>query len=353
MNSNPQNKKKYSLLSDFLVNKKFRIWRHILLILAIAIIVMNGTFGTFGGSYAILGYKIYWIMLASLCLDLIVIYFNLYILVPKLLLKSKYLQYIVALFILVSIFLLINFSCEYYISKYEKIVFGASSAFYSETNLIVEILNSFVIYTILIVSISMTVLFRSWRINVQRIDQLETEDLRSQLENMKEKVSPSFLSRILKKSASLAIPAPQEASTMLVTLSKILRYQLYDCSRDKVLLSSEIIFLTNYLNLEKIYFVNFDFAISKNGDMTHVFIPPLLFLPFIQKSIMQVQEQNLQLFLKLDFEVGNDHLQFVCANNGIDKINYSDVSHRLELLYHNQYSIEVKNERELIIQIKI
>jgi len=185
------------------------------------------------------------------------------------------------------------------------------------------------------------------------VNQLETEDLRSQLENMKEKVSPSFLSRILKKSSLLALSSPQKASAMLVKLSKILRYQLYDCNRDKVLLSSEIVFLTNYLDLEKVCFDNLNFIISKNGDITHVFIPPLLFLPFIQKSILQIQEQNHQLFLRLHFQVENNHLQFVCANNSIHKINYSDITHRLELLYHNQYSINIKDDRELIIQIKI
>lgn len=347
------NKGKYSFLSDFLIKKRFRIWRHVLLILAIAIIAMNSTFGTFGESYSILGNKIYWLVLFSLILDLTVIYFNLYILVPKLLLKSKYLQYIVALSILITIFIVINLGFEYYIFKHENIVFRSSSAFYSDINLIAESLNSFVIYGIWIVGVSMSVLFKSWLMNMQRVNQLETEDLRSQLESMKEKVSPSFLSRILKKSASLAISAPQEASIMLLKLSKILRYQLYDCSRDKVLLSSEIIFLTNYLNLEKNYFGNFDFVINKSGDMAHVFIPPLLFLPFIQKSIMPIQEQNNQLVLQLHFLVENNQLQFTCISNRVENINYSDISHRLELLYHNKYSIKVKKERELAIQINI
>lgn len=347
------NKEKQNPLYHFLISPRFRIWRHVLLILCITVIAVNGALGTFGENLSVLENKIYWIILFSLLLDLIVIYFNLYFLVPRLLLKSKYLQYIAALSILVFIYIFINFSSEYYIFKHENISFGDSSTFYSKTNLMYESIYSFVIYAILIVSISTTILFKSWLINAQRVSQLESEDLRSQLENMKEKVSPSFLSRILKKSASLAVSAPQEASAMLVKLSKILRYQLYDCSRDKVLLSSEIVFLTNYLNLEKNYFGNFDFVIKKTGDMTHIFIPPLLFLPFIQKSIMQIQEHNNQSVLNFHFLVEKDQLQFICINNGVHNINYLDISHRLELLYHNQYSIEVKEERELTIQIKI
>ena len=340
------------LIYDFLLGMRFRIWRHILLILVIAFVATSGVLSVFGESYPILGSKIYCILLLSLVLDLVIIYFNLYILVPRLLLKGKYLQYILVLFVSVFIFLLINMGGEYCIFKHENIIFEESSPFYSKVNLIIEFLTSFVTYTILIVSISMTRLFENWLINVQRVSQLEVKDLRSQLEDMKEKVSPSFLSRILKRTASLAVSEPQESSDMLLKLSKILRYQLYDCSRDKVLLSSEIIFLTNYLNLEKAYFNNFDFEIDKNGDISHVFIPALLFLPFIQESILHIQKQNKKPILKLYFGAENGELEFT-LDNGTVYTNYSDTSHRLELLYPNQYSFKVKEGEKLSIQIKI
>ena len=345
-------KKEHNLLSNLLISKRFRIWRHILLILIITLVATNGVLSVFGENYSILGGKIYWIILLSLILDLVIIYFNLYVLVPRLLLKGKYLQYIIVLFASVFTFILINMGGEYYIFTHKHILFGEFSPFYSKVNLITEFFTSFVIYMILIVSISMTRLFENWLINVHRVSQLELTDLRSQLEDMKEKVSPSFLSRILKRTAFLAVSEPQESSDMLLKLSKILRYQLYDCSRDKVLLNSEIVFLANYLNLEKSYFKNFDFEISKNGDLAHFFIPPLLFLPFIQESILHIQEQNEKLILKLYFGVEDKQLQFI-LDNGTGKINYSDTSHRLELLYHDQYSINIKEDRELIIQIKI
>lgn len=342
-----------SFIYNFLAKKEFRVWRHILLIIVIAIIAVNAVFISFEEYFSILQYKIYWIILLSLVLDLMIIYFNLYFLVPNLLLKNKYLQYIIGLFILVSIYQYVSLGCQYYILKHENIPFEESSIFYSKSNLIKEFIFSFFIYTILIISVSVTVLFKSLLINAEHVNKLETEDLRSQLENMKEKVSPSFLSRILKKSSTLAIATPKEASSMLVKLSKILRYQLYDCNRDKVLLSSEIMFLANYLNLEKAYYRNFDFSIEKSEDLTHLFIPPLLFLPFIQRYIAQMLYHSNQLFIKLYFSVEDDKLKFCCINNQGYNINYSDVNHRLELLYNNQYSINIKEDKELTIIIKI
>lgn len=344
---------KQYFLYDFLIRKKFRIWRHILLVLIIGTIVIKGVLSSLGENSLLMGNKIYLIMLFSFILDLTVIYFNLYILVPRILLKNRYVQYIVALIILILIFLLINFSSEYYIFKYENNPFGESSAFYPTNNLIAEIINSFTSYITLIVSISTTILFKSWLANVQRISQLETNDLHTQLESMKEKVSPSFLSRMLKKSASLALSEPQESSYILLILSKILRYQLYDCNREKVLLGSEIVFLTNYLNLEKIYFENLDFVIDKKGDMSHIFVYPLLFLPIIQNLIVQIQDPKKQFIVEIYFAAENSQLQFVCRSNGIDKINYSDISHRFKLLYSNQYSLEMRGGNELSIQFEI
>lgn len=344
---------KQYFLYDFLIRKKFRLWRHILLALIIATIAINGVLSSLEESLLLKGNKIYLIMLFSFISNLTVIYFNLYILVPRILLKSKYVQYVVALLILVLIFVLINFSSEYYIFKHENIPFDESSTFNPKGNLIVEIINSFTLYITLIVSISITILFKSWLINVQRISHLETNDLRTQLESMKEKVSPSFLSRMLKKSASLALSEPQESSSILLILSKILRYQLYDCNREKVLLSSEIVFLTNYLNLEKNYFENLDFVIDKKGDTSHVFVYPLLFLPIIQNLITKAQESKEQIVVKIYFYAENSQLQFACRSIGIDRINYSSISHRLELLYPNQYSLEVRDREELNIQFKI
>lgn len=344
---------KQYFLYNFLIRKRFRIWRHILLTLIIATIAINGVLSSLGESLLLMGNKVYLIMLFSFALDLIVIYFNLYILVPRILLKNRYVQYVVALVILVLIFVLINFSSEYYIFRHENISFGESSVFNPKKNLIAEIINSFTLYITLIVSISITILFKSWLMNVQRISQLETNDLRTQLESMKEKVSPSFLSRMLKKSSSLALSAPQESSSILLILSKILRYQLYDCNREKVLLSSEILFLTNYLNLEKIYFENLDFVINKKGDMSHIFVYPLLFLPIIQNLIIQIQSDNKQVVMQMYFFVEKNQLQFVCRSNGIDKINYSSISYRFELLYPNQYLLEMRSVDELSIQFKI
>ena len=95
----------------------------------------------------------------------------------------------------------------------------------------------------------MTLLLKEWMIENQRVSQMEKAHVLSEVEQLKEQVSPELLFKTLHHSGELTLTEPEKASKMLMKLSQLLRYQLYDCSRQKVLLSSEIAFLTNYLTL--------------------------------------------------------------------------------------------------------
>jgi len=201
----------------------------------------------------------------------------------------------------------------------------------------------------------MTVLFKSLLVNKQIFKSLESKKIQSELENFKEQISPSFLSKILRRASVLAVSAPDDASTMLMKLSKILRYQLYDCGREKVLLLSEIEFLTNYLDLEKDYYANFDFSINKNEGLNQIFVPPLLYLPFIQQAIKQMENRNEPLLmLNMHFERNSNQLIFNCISHGIvwDSSDYRNACYRLSHLYQDCFvSIDFGNN--LMIQINL
>lgn len=148
---------------------------------------------------------------------------------------------------------------------------------------------------------------------------LEVQNLRSEIEMTKKQISPSFLSRVLNSSASCAQLNPENASDILVKLSKILRYQLYDCNREKVLLKSEIEFLTNYLYLEKVCYTNLVFFIHKDekmeAEMEALFVSPLLFLPLVQSRLKNIRKEHQAFILSLKFiRIGSD-LLFMCYDD--------------------------------------
>ena len=89
----------------------------------------------------------------------------------------------------------------------------------------------------------MTVLLKEWMIENRRVSQMEKAHVLSEVEQLKEQVSPELLFKTLHHSGELTLTEPEKASKMLMKLSQLLRYQLYDCSRHKVLLSGEVAFL--------------------------------------------------------------------------------------------------------------
>lgn len=347
---------KYKFWYSILTHPKCRIWRHLLLVFIIAVIAINETVGLFGENTEIVGNFIWIPFVLTFVLDMVAVYFNLYFLVPRLLLRSKYIQYIGALCLSISIYILCDLAIEYCLYGLWNIPLSTSSAWFSKENFIDDFLSIFITCIIFMAGLSMTILFKSLLINKEVFNSMETKKGRSELDSLKEQVSPIFLSKILKRASILAETTPEESSAMLLKLSKILRYQLYDCGRDKVLLLSEIEFLTNYLGLEKDYYTNFDYKITKDDRLNQVFIPPLLFLPFIQHAIKYIEDSNVSSsMLHISFAENNNQLQFSCVGNDAvwRSFDYTNLSHRLTLLYDNHYSISATSDNDLTIQIEM
>ncbi|MFR7879247.1 MAG: hypothetical protein ACLU4J_24225, partial [Butyricimonas paravirosa] len=76
----------------------------------------------------------------------------------------------------------------------------------------------------------------------------------------------------------------------------MLRYQLYDSTREKVLLSADISFIRDYMNLEKILNDRFDFNITTDKDIDHVLVPPLLFIPVVEHALGYIRSHDTGKF---------------------------------------------------------
>ncbi|MCC8187466.1 MAG: histidine kinase [Bacteroides sp.] len=169
-------------------------------------------------------------------------------------------------------------------------------------------------------------------------------------------MSPTLLFDVLHGTALQAKEDPVLASDMLVKLSQLLRYQLYDCSREKVLLRSEIAFLINYLLLAQRCSATFTFDIQKKGDINSWMISPLLTMPFVQTAVGQLSDTDgsrpdpwavassgaepprLQIY----FVAGEHTLSFSCEIPVKTEMNSEEllrVRQRLDFLYPDLYTL--------------
>lgn len=337
---------KTTFLYRFLTNPKCRILRHVLLIFSVLVIIcFNQTYITYQPSLKALGSKLYLLAFITTVIYIVIVYFNLYVLVPKLLLKKKYLSYITILSALVLLLIIGMTVQEYAVYTVLDIPHIRSSYFNYVT--LLDCISNFTINMLCISGGSMIVLLKYWMENEQKVNQLQNEQIQSEVEQLKDQINPQFLFNILNRASELAKTDQRLASNMLLQLSHLLRYQLYDCSRDKVLLNSEINFLTNFLALEKLYFDRLDYSISTEGDVHRIFVSPLLFTPFVQNAINELQNQDKEPFINLHFKADGDTVIFTCNLNnreiGIEDSELSGIKQRLNLLYKSNYKLSISN----------
>ena len=131
---------------------------------------------------------------------------------------------------------------------------------------------------------------------------------------------------------------------MLMKLSQLLRYQLYDCSRQKVLLSSEIAFLTNYLTLEQGSSARLNYELTSEGEVNRMLVPPLLFIPFVQYVVKLLHERKLSVpvSLKINLKVEKGTVIFTCICPELDLSEgrgLERIRQRLNLLYGDHYEL--------------
>lgn len=230
---------KSTLLYRFLVSPELRWARYLVLIMVLATISFNQVFIIFLDYRDILGGWIYTFTFLYLLTYIGVIYLNLFWLFPKFLLKRRYLTYISLLSVAMMLALAIQMATEYvsyscWPEFYER-------ASYFSIPIVMDYISSFMLSTLCMIGGTMTVLLKEWMIDHQRVSQMEKVHVLSEVEQLKEQVSPELLFKTLHHSGELTLSEPEKASKMLMKLSQLLRYQLYDCSRQRYCLVVKLI----------------------------------------------------------------------------------------------------------------
>ncbi|MCD8260379.1 MAG: histidine kinase [Bacteroides sp.] len=346
-----------NLLVDFLISPHYRARRHLLMQIFLIICTLDVFMDplnpeihlTANRLYSCIGY---YIVLSS------AIYINLYVLTPCFLIREKLIPYLVALLALILIVIsLVVLSQLLFYNLSSETIEGLPVWF----NILASILN----LGRLRGGISTLVLLKSWIITNQRIDELQSNTLHSELRYLKNQINPHFLFNMLNNANVLIRKNPEEASRVLYKLEALLQYQISDSSKEEVPLYSEIRSLNDFLNLEKIRRDRFEYTLAKEGDIDKVHFPPLLFIPFVENAVKYSFDGEYPSQVTIRFSVWNNRLLFQCENTlpqtPVEKgkmggIGLSNIRRRLELLYPEKYKLETReteNKYRVILQINL
>lgn len=341
----------HNKLIHFLVDPKKKVYRHLLLIFCIVFLALNGSFMTYPGNPEIALIN----SIGSFVLYLVALYLNFYILIPRFLITNRLLIYVTCLIVIVSLLVFVEFTSENLLKTTFKIESGRYALFTGRWYLFVlDILASCFVYGICFAGFTMTFLLQYWFTSGQRITELEKVAVKTELKQLKDQIQPDFLFNMIQTAGLRARKIPQDTSYILMKLSKLLRYQLYDSRRSDVFLDTEIKSLEYYLDLEnkRRECVEYSYVINKDGDIHRAIVPPLLFISFLKYHLSHIDENQNNACIELHFRVTEKRLNFTCQGYISQKTNNHDellnVRRRLDLLFGKNYLLNVHEAPEYL-----
>lgn len=182
--------------------------------------------------------------------------------------------------------------------------------------------------------------------------EMEREKLNSELAFLKSQISPHFFFNTLNNIYSLISINAADSQKAVLKLSKLMRYLLYESEHGNTLLSSEIYFMNNYIDLMKLR-MNEKIKLSvsfpeKYDDMN---IPPLLFIPFIENAFKHGISYREKSFIDISMLVTKESITFMCINSLVRTTEDTEVKHsgiglenakkRLDLLFPEKHELKI------------
>jgi len=186
------------------------------------------------------------------------------------------------------------------------------------------------------------------------IRQLQNERAHAQLQHLKSQVNPHFLFNTLNNLYGLALEKSDQTPALILKLSAMLRYTIYQGKNEQVLINDEINYLNDFIELQQIRFhhpVNITFN-CKNDDSSST-ISPLLLLILVENSYKHgVEKLTKDAYVHISLKVTNNQLIFDIKNNfELDEkhtevgIGLQNLSKRLALIYPNRHQLDMTSHR--------
>ncbi|MFA5327299.1 MAG: histidine kinase [Prolixibacteraceae bacterium] len=201
--------------------------------------------------------------------------------------------------------------------------------------------------------------------NEKKQKELEKEKLNSELAFLKNQVSPHFFFNTLNNIYSLIGIDGPTAQESVLKLSKLMRYLLYESEHGETLMSHEIDFMTNYIDLMKLRISQrVELQIDFPKDFPDFSIPPLLFVPFVENAFKHGISYRDRSFITIQMKIEGNRVHFY-SENSIGKSNQpEDLQHsgiglenvkkRLNLLFAGKHELKISsNETTFKVDLSI
>ena len=308
---------------------------------------------------------IFWFSTLLSIISIIASYVFVYNLLPNYLLKKKYKEFLLytiyaGIFITCGVFMTVAFGFVFYFN----LEFQNMPALTKSSSVILVC-----VLLIVVIASGIKILTHNYK-SLEKNKTLENKILQAQLQIkeqelkfLKMQIHPHFLFNSLNTIYGFALKKKDEAPEMILKLSNLLDYILYQVDKPKVSLQEEINHLEDYISLEEMRFHDtLQVSFKKENINTDVQIAPMLFIPFLENSFKHGKIVDDKLEIRINLLVENNMLNFEITNtsekeeNQRKGIGLENIKKRLEMLYPEAHQLkvnEVENQFKIQLQIKI
>lgn len=291
---------------------------------------------------------------------MITTYFVVYYLIPKYLLLKKY-----ALFALYSVYTIIMSTWLILMTIFTSLLFLSNLKIdemppMSRNYVFVLIL----VYLIVLLVSFVNLLNHNFQTESKNKElqnkilatQLQLKD--QELQYLKKQIHPHFLFNTLNTIYGFALKQSVNTPDIILKLSNLLDYILYQVKNPEVSLEEEIMHLNEYIALEQMRFQD-TLKVSFRTENTdrHKMIPPMLLIPFVENAFKHGNLIDGYLRVDIHIKLDKDSLKFEIRNtvkteddtNKKPGIGLENIKKRLDLIYPNDYKLHVTTEKNWYI----
>lgn len=314
-------------------------------------------------------------MIASLCPFVVLFLINNYLLIPNYLLTNKFGKYILSTFITLSLFMAFQKSFS------EKFKFHSPperTRVWKQMNEKFEMQWSInhpvphkpprpyfpfqfffdLTHALLIIggNVAIALVFQRYDDRLEK-EKLMKSNAENQLIYLKAQINPHFYMNMLNNIHGMIEIDSEKAQSMVLDMSRLMRYMLYESSKPMISLGNEISFLVNYIELMKLRYdkdlVKITYNFPEDNETNRIMIPPLLFLAFIENAFKHGVSYQKQSYISISIVRSGHRLRFACMNtknstarNSVSGVGLANIKQRLGLLYGNSAELQIDDISE-------
>lgn len=305
---------------------------------------------------------VFWFSSFLVPLTMSVTYVMVYVLIPRFLLKREYKE-----FIKNSFYLLVVTAYIITLLLYGFLYFYLDM----KISMMPPMSKNFTFILILVMLVvgavsSIRILDQNFK-TISRNKELQNKILAAQLElkeqelhYLKSQIHPHFLFNTLNTIYGMAIKQSKQTPELILRLSNLLDYILYQISKPRVALKEEILHIEEYLELERIRFKDTLLVNLNYGDIgEHIEIAPMLLIPFVENAFKHGSIIDGYLKIDIDAKVEKDKLFFWIRNTTLNHgnsresgIGLDNTIKRLDLHYADNYELS-QNLADNVFEVKL